>query len=122
MGIISFIKNRTTIVKDKELEREKLRLNWDSFLARDTYLTYPEKYLFLSDIVQAKKFPWHYWLSYRLFLNRNNIKSDLDQLRNKIDVYNDQFVNRRLIEHSTFFSGTHDNLRYPLDIIYSSNS
>jgi len=115
-SFFSFFKRRKNSIKKKVLEKKLLDEEWQQFLYQDTYLTYTKKNTLLKKIREAAKYPWHYWLSIKLFLNRKKRNEEFEKFTTEIQIYNQNFVERRLLEYESFFEGIDDNLKFSLSM------
>jgi len=103
------------ILKEKYELKNKLTSDWKSFVKKDTYLTYDEKEQFLERLKIASKYPRIFWFYFKKRRIVKQNKHDLRNLREIIKNYNNNFIERRLIEYCSFFDGKDDNLKFGLD-------
>ncbi len=99
-----------------ETSREKnARESWESFIKKDTYLIAQEKSSLESALKKASKYPWHYWFSLKVYRKSRESKARAIELISKVENYNREFIEKRLIEYADFFSGKQLGLKYNLD-------
>jgi len=91
----------------------KLEHEWQDFLERETYLTQDVKKEFLNEMKQLPKYPWYYWLIKPAQMKHQRLF--FKSFKTTIEKFNDHFIERRFIEYKSFFDGTDDGLKYPLD-------
>lgn len=94
-------------------KKEDVEHHWENFLKNSTYLIFDKKQQFLENL--RKSTPRIPWFSFKTKRKFKHIKLDLRRLQYEIENYNQQFVDRRLEKYKSFFDGTDDNLKYPLD-------
>ncbi|MHA1192624.1 MAG: UvrD-helicase domain-containing protein [Promethearchaeota archaeon] len=98
--------------KDKKNLIDKL---WKDFLYKETYLIYDKKNYFNLEIKELLNFPRLLWFLFIFNLKVKKFKQKCRLLSEEINNYNENFINKRLNEFSSFFDGLDDNLKYKLD-------
>jgi len=95
--------------------KKKLEKNWQFFVNRDTYLLSEEREKYSKEIKQVNKFPRISIFNFKVRGGVKRFRKDLRDLAKEIDNYDKLFIKNRLKEHSSFFDGKDDSLKYPLD-------
>jgi len=85
-------------------------------LKKETYLIYNEKDQFITELDYLLKYPRINWFRLKDFLKIRKQKKELRYTKHKTIEYNEVFIARRLKDYYSFFEGTDDGLKYPLDI------
>ncbi len=119
MWLIEFIMPKRKIqqvFQEKNKLKKKWENTWYNFLKNETYLTFNEKDQFITELDYLLKYPRIYWFHLKSFLKVRKHKKELRYSKHKIIEYNEEFIARRLKDYDSFFEGTDDGLKYPLDI------
>jgi DNA helicase-4 len=96
-----------------------LEQEWKTFERKDTYFTYREQQNLLKDLTD-KKFNVIKLLLCKFFSRNLYRKVLLSQqeainIRQKINTFNENYIEKRLHEYKSLFDGTDDGLKTPLD-------
>ncbi|MBA7635586.1 hypothetical protein ES703_43190 [subsurface metagenome] len=104
------------VFQEKNKLKKKWENGWHNFLKKETYLIFNEKDQFITELDYLLKYPRIYWFHLKSFLKVRKQKKELRYAKRKIIEYNEEFIARRLKDYDSFFEGTDDGLKYPLDI------
>ncbi len=104
------------VFQEKNKLKKKWENSWLNFLKNETYLTFIEKDQFITELDHLLKYPRINWFHLKDFLKVRKRKKELRYAKHKTIEYNKEFIARRLKDHDSFFEGTDDGLKYPLDI------
>ncbi|TKJ18272.1 MAG: hypothetical protein CEE42_16635, partial [Promethearchaeota archaeon Loki_b31] len=101
---------------EKNELKKKWENSWHNFLKKETYLTFNEKDQFITELDYLLKYPRINLFHLKPFLKIRKHKKELRYTKCKVIEYNEEFIARRLKDYDSFFEGTDDGLKYPLDI------
>ena len=104
------------IFQEKNELKKKWENSWHNFLKKETYLTFNEKDQFITELGCLIKYSRINLFHLKPFLKIRKHKKELRYTKHKIIEYNEVFIARRLKDYYSFFEGTDDGLKYPLDI------
>lgn len=116
-----FLLNYYNKVQAKVERLAELTQEWERFISYDSYLTWRWKHYFIASI-ETYKTNWILDFIFSLLFNseRRKVFSISKQIRNdllnKLDAYNEEFIQRRLFQHKSLFDGQDDNTGIPLDV------
>ena len=108
------VKIQEIFPKKYELKK-KLEKDWQFFIYRDTYLISEEKQKNFKEINQLSKFPRSSMFNFKIRGGIRRFRKDLHNLIEEINNYNNNFIEKRLKDYSSFLDGKDDGLKYPLD-------
>ncbi|GAG66305.1 unnamed protein product, partial [marine sediment metagenome] len=95
--------------------KKTIEKDWQTFLKKNTYLIFDEKRKNFKEINQLAKFPRQTIFNFKIRKVIRKFRKVLRSLIEEINNYNNYFIKKRLKEHSSFFKGKDDKLKYPLD-------
>ena len=104
------------VFQEKNELKKKWENSWHNFLKKETYLTFNENDQFITELDHLLKYPRINWFHLKDFLKVRKHKKELRFAKHIIIEYNEEFIARRLKDYDSFFEGTDDGLKYPLDI------
>lgn len=107
------LEDETVKMDEFQVKFQALLEEWEHFTELDTYLTYEQKFEFLQKLRTITHFPWYYPLRY--LLTYKKVKKQKHHFRKELEQFNDEFVQKRLIEYLEFFDGDEFEIEYPLD-------
>lgn len=103
------------IFQEKAENKQKLEADWQNFLKKDTYLIFDEKQRFLDRVSDLTKYPRFSWFRFKTKKLLKSFRSSIERLKEKVIGYNNDFINKRLKDYTSFFGGLDDKLKYGLN-------
>ncbi|MHA1805590.1 MAG: UvrD-helicase domain-containing protein, partial [Promethearchaeota archaeon] len=110
----NLFKQKYALIDQKKESFNEIASKWNDFLKLDTYLIAEEKSKFLERLNQETKVSnkWIYRIVPDLYKKIEKYSRKIENLKNQINSFNEQFIARRLKEHDSFFEGKDDGIKF----------